>query len=86
MRDRERKNNPLVFCFSSANGPVDKAYLEKTYNDWRRNFATVYLSTVQNRSSNSMRSSTSTLDIPVGNGIQWNGYSNGALDSFGTYK
>ncbi|XP_070827425.1 receptor-type tyrosine-protein phosphatase eta-like [Chaetodon trifascialis] len=60
-------------------------FLGKTYDQWKEGDTPVYLATVAENNLES-RSGESHLNIEVGDGSAWNGYTNGGLDSNGKYQ
>ncbi|XP_006789650.2 receptor-type tyrosine-protein phosphatase eta [Neolamprologus brichardi] len=85
--------------FNDSNGPIRNVgvlvskndapsswtqWLNNTYNNWK-NGAPAYLATVVGRNIPQLRSE-GALSIGIGNGSQWNGYSNGPLDANEKYS
>uniref|UniRef100_A0A8D3DXM0 protein-tyrosine-phosphatase n=1 Tax=Scophthalmus maximus TaxID=52904 RepID=A0A8D3DXM0_SCOMX len=62
-----------------------KTNLGKTYDQWRAKETHVYLATVIEAHPLS-RSGENPLNIEVGDGSTWEGYTNGALDADGKYQ
>lgn len=76
-----------VYLFLLANNANLEQYLNKTYTDWRSESSKAYLATVTNYTQTSRSSSAvSNLEIEVGTGSKWEGYTNDVLDPSGSYK
>ncbi|XP_074490158.1 phosphatidylinositol phosphatase PTPRQ [Sebastes fasciatus] len=61
-------------------------YVGKTYDQWKAKETPVYLATVAKNTFSSKRSGESHLNIEVGNGSSWKGYTNGVLEANGKYQ
>nr|XP_043874906.1 receptor-type tyrosine-protein phosphatase eta-like isoform X6 [Solea senegalensis] len=61
-----------------------RTYLGNTYDQWKAEKTPVYLATVTEINPQ-LRSIEDQLSIEVGDGIEWEGYTNGPLDSSGRY-
>lgn len=81
--DSVHVNNLFSIITAPADGDA-KDYLGKTYSEWQNGDAPVYLATVIENSFQS-RSVQEKLFIQVGDETQWEGYTNGLLNS-GTYQ
>ncbi|KAK5622244.1 hypothetical protein CRENBAI_007283 [Crenichthys baileyi] len=75
----------LVTSDDNAQSNNLEKFLEKTYDDWKKKLAQVYLATVVSYITTS-RSSTNSLEISVGTKSTWKVYRNDVLDPSGTYK
>ncbi|MED6257088.1 hypothetical protein ATANTOWER_009842 [Ataeniobius toweri] len=75
----------LVASDDNAQSSNLEKFLVKTYDDWKKKSAQVYLATVVSYITTS-RSSTNSLEISVGTKSTWEVYRNDVLDPSGTYK
>lgn len=73
---------PVPSEFDTANM---SQYLGKTYQQWIDNQSPVYLATVKERNGQS-RSQENMLSVEIGDGLQWEGYTNGPLRSNRRYQ
>lgn len=78
-------NNFFGYPVLSDDTSILKTNLGKTYDQWRAKETHVYLATVIEAHPLS-RSGENPLNIEVGDGSTWEGYTNGALDADGKYQ
>ncbi|XP_074533307.1 receptor-type tyrosine-protein phosphatase beta [Halichoeres trimaculatus] len=64
---------------------VFRQYLGETYDNWKAEKTLVYLATVRDMNPQS-RSGDNLVNIVVGDGSVWEGYSNGVLEASTNYK
>ncbi|XP_077424965.1 receptor-type tyrosine-protein phosphatase eta-like [Vanacampus margaritifer] len=62
-----------------------REYLGKTYQQWIDKQSPVYLATIKKRNAQS-RSEENMLSVDIGDGSEWEGYTNGALHSNRRYR
>ncbi|XP_031138584.1 receptor-type tyrosine-protein phosphatase eta isoform X2 [Sander lucioperca] len=77
----------LVTKSFSGNNSDSLKYVETTYDQWKAGETPAYMATVNNRTQQiQTRSVESHLNLEIGDGSIWNGYTNGALDATGNYQ
>lgn len=76
-----------VISVLPGNNSDSLKYVETTYDQWKAGETPAYMATVNNRTQQiQTRSVESHLNLEIGDGSIWNGYTNGALDATGNYQ